>query len=327
MNRQPFYTLAVLLVGVSLLECQSEHQKMTNGAAKEYQDRYNNCQDSVEKFSRYAGFDFVEEKGVCKCNGSECQGSEVCGPHVVCEAQDIEIKTECKKGDKICISQKIGQVCEDDHWSKPINCEENTVCNTKVQGDDQICAQECIVGYCHQEADGFSYFHACDDGKYAKTGTLCTASKNKEQKTPCILLENNTSECAECLEGESYCIDSKNADICKNGRWKNDLECTMCLENECYSTPLCVNKPDNGGSEVLITSGSGKQIVLKTCDGGCDEKGTDCADNRATGCKVGDKRCDKKALEVCQYGIDNDENNGVWSVSFCTGGMECDPVA
>ncbi len=324
MNRKPFYTLAVLLVGVSLLGCQSEPQKMIKGAAKEYQDRYNNCLDSVEKFSRYAGFGFAEEKGVCQCNESVCSGNETCNVHGKCEK--IEPEPECKKGQKICISPSIGQVCEDGHWSEPINCEENKVCNTKVKGDEQICAPECDVGYCHQEADGVGMFTKCKNGEYNDV-ISCAEENNNVNNVSCTFdRDNNTSKCGMCLDG-IYCIGNQNAKICKNGTWGDDLECTMCLENECYSAPLCVNKPDTGGSEVLITSGSGEQIVLKKCDGGCDDSGTDCKDNRASGCKVGDKRCDEKALEVCRYGIDNDENNGVWSVDLCTGGMECDPVA
>ena len=182
MYRKLLFSLAIISIGVSFLGCQSDAQKMDKGLAQEYQDRYNSCLDSVKKFSRYAGFGFIEERGVCQCNGNECHGGQICNQFAQCE--DINsVKKECTEGEKICVSPTIGQICnKNNRWEAPIACEGNNICNSQAEGDS-ICAPKCSDNGCFQDEKG-AYVKKCHDGNYEDEIMECG-------NVSCTLGENN----------------------------------------------------------------------------------------------------------------------------------------
>ena len=264
---------------------------MHHGLAREYQDRYNSCITSAQKFSRYAGFGFVEENGVCQCNGKECGGNEVCSPHGICEKLNI-IKPECEENSKTCISPTFGQICrKNDHgelkWSEPKTCTGNDVCNTNVGSD--ICGQYCSVNVCHQK-DGKAYYSECVDGSYIERQCW-------DPNVSCTKNDYNTSKCGECRNGYKDYKDEQVVGICVNGQW---VECIWYEDDNCYTQQQCVNNT-NGGSEILLTTDDGIQIIKNECEYGCD--GDHCTNNAVKlPCVEDIRRCVVNTLETCHYG-------------------------
>ena len=268
MRRSFLLVLSVVVIGAAVSGCQSDAQKMDKGLAKTYQERYQHCLVSIERFKKYAGFDFVEEKGVCQCNGVECSGEQICNQYAQCKGIDSVNNEECDDGAKICISPKIGQICKDKRWSAPITCEGNDVCDPLVPGDS-ICASECSDTVCFHDDDGH-YYEKCIDGTYENVKTVC-------QNASCTLGENNTSNCGECKNGEARCQDEISAIICENGRWpnKNDIDiskinnCVLCENDKCYKKPICMTVLETGIVNVVsIATDGGRNEV--PCNGICE---------------------------------------------------------
>ena len=61
MRKNCIFILALAGAVFSFSGCGSDSQNMSNGKAKEYQQRFNDCSISIESFSDYVGFGFVEE--------------------------------------------------------------------------------------------------------------------------------------------------------------------------------------------------------------------------------------------------------------------------
>ena len=309
MRRSFLLALSVVVIGAALSGCQSDAQKMDKGLAKEYQERYQHCLKSIERFNKYAGFDFVEESGVCKCNGVECNGGDFCSPTAACEKTII--KPECTDG-KICISQTIGQVCKDGHWGAPVNCKDSgEVCNTEVQGAS-VCAPACSNDFCTQDKDGVGSMYKCIEGGLYDEPKLCKDTdtdiidKDKKDVSCTFNFDNNTSACGDCRNGDVQCVDDNTAKFCENGQWSNEipnksnkyLDCSISCEisdgpDKCYNTRTCFKEMDSGRSLVAILTESGELKEVETCTNTCKngacviepEKPVECPKSCTNGCE------------------------------------------
>ncbi len=350
MIRKQLVSLATLSIALSFLGCQSDAQKMTRGAAKEYQLRYDNCIQSVEHFRRYAGFDFVEEMGVCQCNGTVCTGEEVCNIYGKCEKIKTDDTPECKGEERICISPTMGQICENNKWSKPINCaQDNKLCNYKIQGNHQnedssealdeaqkealyrnrICLEECGGDICGKDDNTTNTMvFYCENG-------VITHEKNCESKVSCTWnVDHDRAECGECLDGDIKCTDNqKGIQTCINGQWTDRETCVLCADGKCYQQICADNKDSSGGSETIYITEDGKHAV-KECINGCNDAHTDCKDQETKECEPGSIKCEDDELMTCQY--NNDLSTNIWVKEFCANGCneeknackpECTPGA
>ncbi len=299
MGRNDIFTLAILAIGMSLLSCQSDYQKMNSTLAREYQDRYNSCNISVENFSRYAGFGFVDELGVCNCNGDVCKGNEVCNMYGACSAPVFGADQECNDNDKICISPKIGQICIRQHWSAPINCDERgLVCNPQAP-KNEVCAPKCSETICFEEY-GKAKFAECPNESYGNVQS-CNTDGNERS---CTYGNNHTSKCGDC-KNDDLKTEGDVTKKCINGQWQ---DCLLFDDSNCYTHSLCANKSDDSGSEVIVSDEKGPYAVQE-CTDGCNEDNSGCLNNRIKKCEMSEIKCEGTELKTCIDGV-------FWKISY-----------
>lgn len=144
----------------------------------------------------------ISDKIISTCINSQWNSSECPSDKPLCKNNTCVVRSiECTPGETKCLSDKEPQKCNGDgYWETQGTCTGTSTC---YEGK---CMEKCTPGEKMCATDSLAY--------------LCNVSGFWEEKACTGNSVCNNGECKDCKDGESKCLDSESAQICKNGTWK-----------------------------------------------------------------------------------------------------------
>jgi len=271
----------------------------------------------------------------CSCDATLCDEGAICNFMTkACTSNVTEPTEKCTTGSNTCVSSKLYE-CKDKQWervnpSNPVDCEygcraDASACAECIN-DDIICKdnklyicndnhyeekESCPAG-CDEITKNTCSNTCPENAILCIDGTLKTCHNNKyDDGTKCpndASCASNT-ECGECTNGESTCVNDEfsyigQMTICKEGKYttqtcesntscSSTTSCGKCLND----TIECVN--DEITKKGQIKTCISGEYIIEDCESGhsCD------LDQNCGECHDGDIRCMNNEMNIGQIEI------------------------
>ncbi len=283
-----------------MLHCASVQpvtEKCTPGC---FDNRMTLCDDDGNPSYTKCTFGCSGDFSSCKTREDE---PEICTPgcvnslRITCTSEGLKKTTKCPNGcdsnglecfassSDLCITGCSGGVM--------------TVCHA----GGEYSVTKCEFG-CNDELSDCAVEPVCRPGCAENIKTVCQNGNSVTSECPFGCLSDG-SDCAECRINDGVC-EHNTLKTCVDGHWQTTTCDNGCASDglSCALPPSCAeNQLSCVGNELFKCSG-GSLVAQKTCDFGCNQAGTDCAE-----CRNGNSTCKSGTLSTC--------TNEKWSSTVC----------